>query len=372
MIPTIGMYLADSISNLGIAPNYTQSNSNLSSIPAQKKTCLDIAYLASDVLGWLYSKKYFDKQVQEQAKDIAKYLERSLEKILSERKWLTQESRENAKNIIKKLSKKVHVGSQHSHQAEAKLIKRYENLKLSDNFLENAFALKKRRTQLITSDMLKNDMNQVSDMDIQAVYYVVDNSIHIPIAMLQPPVFYKGAPMALNFAGLGTLIGHEILHAFEADFESSYFNKKWLSDKSYENYDDLKEAVVKIYSGYRIESMNFTVNGERTAEENIADIGALKIAYEAYLLWKSDHPDAKKTLPILKMTDLQLFFMSFAQSWCSNVSPKEKYLFENAVHSPMEARVQVPLMNSKDFAEAFNCEKGSNMNPYVKSEMWAK
>ncbi|XP_029640295.1 neprilysin-3-like [Octopus sinensis] len=118
--------------------------------------------------------------------------------------------------------------------------------------------------------------------------------------------------------------------------------------------------------------MNFTVNGERTAEENIADIGALKIAYEAYLLWKSDHPDAKKTLPILKMTDLQLFFMSFAQSWCSNVSPKEKYLFENAVHSPMEARVQVPLKNSKDFAEAFNCKKGSNMNPYVKSEMWAK
>ncbi|XP_029639718.1 EEF1AKMT4-ECE2 readthrough transcript protein-like [Octopus sinensis] len=204
MIPTIGMYLADSISNLGVARNYIQSNSNLSSIPAQKKTCLDIAYLSSDVLGWLYSKKYFDKQVQEQAKYIAKYLEKSMEKVLSERKWLTQESRESAKNIIKKLSKKVHVGSQHSQQAEAKLIKRYENLKLSDNFLENTFALKKRRTQLIISDMLKNDMNQVSDMDIQAVYYVVNNSIHIPIAMLQPPVFYKGAPMALNFAGLGT------------------------------------------------------------------------------------------------------------------------------------------------------------------------
>ncbi|XP_029639719.1 uncharacterized protein LOC115214828 [Octopus sinensis] len=118
-----------------------------------------------------------------------------MEKVLSERKWLTQESRESAKNIIKKLSKKVHVGSQHSQQAEAKLIKRYENLKLSDNFLENTFALKKRRTQLIISDMLKNDMNQVSDMDIQAVYYVVNNSIHIPIAMLQPPVFYKGAPI---------------------------------------------------------------------------------------------------------------------------------------------------------------------------------
>jgi len=108
-----------------------------------------------------------------------------------------------------------------------------------------------------------------------------------------------------------------------------------------------------------------------TQGENIADNGGMKQAFDAYKNWLNLHGDSEEKLPNLHLTNLQLFFLNFAQVWCGTMRPEAtRNKLKTAVHSPGRFRVIGTLANSPEFAEVFNCPEGSPMNPSEKCQVW--
>ncbi|XP_036361321.1 membrane metallo-endopeptidase-like 1 isoform X2 [Octopus sinensis] len=366
VIPAFGIHFVKSFTG-GVRTNTYASKQFLA--PQRRKSCLDVTKLAGDVLGWMYSEKHFDEEVEDEVSQMVSYLLRAAEKLLSEVNWVDTKSKYLASQRLEDLKNRIHIGRQNTEKTKDNLIKSYADVSLTHKFLSNIVTMSKVSNQL--GRRLKNNKTIVNQNDVNAVYNALSNSITIPVALMKPPLFIKGAPMPIKLGGLGTLIGHEILHALDVHNQNSQFKSMWLTKESQDKYNVLKQTVIKSYSGYRIKSLNTNVNGERTAEENIADLGGLNIAYKAYLLWKSDYPHIKFHLPGVNQTDTQMFFTAYSQASCSSEKPETvTYSLLTDKHAPVEARVQVPLRNYDEFAESFDCSKGTYMNPGHKIKIW--
>ena len=150
--------------------------------------------------------------------------------------------------------------------------------------------------------------------------------------------------------------------------------KNWWSAKSFQNFQTKSECVVSQYGKYQIEGVH--VNGLKTLAENIADNGGIRVSFQAYQSLLEKHGDngheAMSHLPGLKFSEEQLFFLAFAQSYCS-YSPSlltVRDLRANEAHSPDRFGVLGPLSNMEEFSDAFSCAKGSPMNPTEKCLVW--
>ncbi|XP_065372150.1 neprilysin-4 [Calliphora vicina] len=203
---------------------------------------------------------------------------------------------------------------------------------------------------------------------------IVENRIKVPVSLLQPyylwSTFY---PHALKFGTLGTLISHELIHGFDdtgRTFDKAGNNIEWWDDKSTEAFNERSKCFVNQYKQYIYGGKPLPEMASQS--ENIADNGGLHLAYEAYLYWhehavRNNQPMLYETLPRLNYTSKQLFFISYAQLWCSDAHPAVRSL-QTAIdsHVPGKFRVIGPLSNFKEFSKEFNCPSGSGMNPVDK------
>jgi neprilysin len=150
----------------------------------------------------------------------------------------------------------------------------------------------------------------------------------------------------------------------------------WWKKKTKDSFKERAECLIQQYSNYTVRKVNQTIDGWKTLGENISDNGGINMAFRAYKKWLStqgQHPEVLELeqLPGLNVTNTQLFFLSFAQTWCSAKSKNViKHLLETDVHSPDKFRVIGSLSNSKDFARAYNCPIGTKMNPQTKCSIW--
>ncbi|KAI8130657.1 hypothetical protein FF38_11936 [Lucilia cuprina] len=203
---------------------------------------------------------------------------------------------------------------------------------------------------------------------------IVENRIKVPVSLLQPyylwSTFY---PNALKFGTLGTLISHELIHGFDdtgRTFDKYGNNIEWWDDNSTAAFNERSKCFVNQYKKYVYGGKNLPEMASQS--ENIADNGGLHLAYEAYLYWyehavRINQPMLYETLPRLNYTSKQLFFISYAQLWCSDAHPAVRSL-QTAIdsHVPGKFRVIGPLSNFKEFSNVFNCPEGSPMNPVDK------
>lgn len=227
-----------------------------------------------------------------------------------------------------------------------------------------------------------------------AFYVVTKNEIVIPAGILQPPFFYAlPIPRAVSYGAIGHVLGHELTHGFDTlgrkfnekgeliskrslqpliRSSSSSGNKSednW-SDESIKEFQARTQALVKQFSGYMINEL--PVDGENTLGENIADAGGVKMAYRAYKTWVEENQEEDR-LPLLHKTNEQLFFIGYAQKECHLSTMKAlEDAIKDDVHAPSMFRITGTLSNSNEFAEAFNCKKGSRMNPEDKNHIWEK
>ena len=165
--------------------------------------------------------------------------------------------------------------------------------------------------------------------------------------------------------------GHELTHGFDSNgriYDKNGNRRNWWTKNSSKAFEEKSLCIRNQYGEFQM--FGKKVNGRATLGENIADNGGLKFAYEAYKRWVSNNGEEKK-LPGLDYTPYQLFFISYAQGWCS------KYTLEGALHQldnlpwpPMNIRIDGAIMNSEGFAEAFKCPRGSRMNPETKCSVW--
>jgi predicted metalloendopeptidase len=207
---------------------------------------------------------------------------------------------------------------------------------------------------------------------VNAYYEATLNELALPAGQLQPPFFGATFHPAVNFGATGGgTIGHEMTHGF--DDEGSQFDadgnlRDWWSNSTKEEFARATQCVVDQYGGYEAVP-GIKLNGKLTAGENIADIGGVKIALQAYRQWH-----ARQATPpprVDGMTDEQLYFLSYGQSWCSKDTPERAETRAHTdPHSPPRWRVNGVVVDQAEFAGAFHCAAGTPMNPGKMCRVW--
>ncbi|MGE5315168.1 MAG: M13 family metallopeptidase [Acidobacteriota bacterium] len=195
---------------------------------------------------------------------------------------------------------------------------------------------------------------------VNAYYNPAKNEIVFPAAILQPPFFNAEADDAMNYGGIGAVIGHELTHGFDdqgSKYDAEGNMKDWWSADVKKRFDERADVVRKQFDNYvAIDSLH--INGSLTLGENIADLGGLSIAYAA--LQKAFASKGKPGM-IDGYTPEQRFFLSWAQVWRRNARPEALRLqVKTDPHSPGNFRVLGPIANMKEFEDAFGCPAGDS------------
>ena len=191
---------------------------------------------------------------------------------------------------------------------------------------------------------------------VNAYYNPNMNEIVFPAGILQPPFFYANADDAINYGGIGAVIGHEMTHGFDdqgRQFDAAGNLRDWWTPESAAKFKERSQAIVKQYNEYE-PLPGLHVNGDLTQGENIADLGGVKLAYAALQKALEKNPQARAG-KIDGFTPDQRFFLSFATIWKSKQRDEDLKLRLNTdPHSPAHYRVDGPLSNLPEFQKAFN------------------
>jgi len=198
---------------------------------------------------------------------------------------------------------------------------------------------------------------------VNAYYNPRMNEIVFPAGILQPPFFYANADDAINYGGIGAVIGHEMTHGFDdqgRQYDAAGNLRDWWTPASAAKFKERSQAIVKQFNEYE-PLPGLHVNGELTQGENIADLGGLKLAYAALQRALDKHPE-ERNKKIDGFTPDQRFFLSFATIWKSKQRDEDLKLRLNTdPHSPARYRVDGPLSNLTEFQRAFSVPDGSPM-----------
>jgi len=206
---------------------------------------------------------------------------------------------------------------------------------------------------------------------VNAYYNPEMNEIVFPAAILQPPFFDMSADDAVNYGAIGAVIGHEISHGFDdkgSQYDGDGNLRNWWTDEDHAAFEAKTKALVDQYAGYEPVD-GHALNGELTLGENIADVSGLAVAYRAYL-----RSLGGAQAPVIDgLTGPQRFFAGYAQVWRAKTRPEET-IRRTAIdpHSPPEFRVLGVLVNSDEFAEAFDVQPGDGMwrEPERRVRIW--
>jgi predicted metalloendopeptidase len=197
-----------------------------------------------------------------------------------------------------------------------------------------------------------------------AYYDPTLNEMCFPAGILQPPFFDEKADDATNYGALASTIGHELTHGFDdqgRQYDADGNLKNWWTDADAKGFEERAAIVAKQYDAYEV-LPGLAINGQQTLGENIADIGGLRVSYEAFRLATAN----KKLVPIDGFTPDQRFFIAFAQGWRTNQRPEQLRLqVTSDVHSPIRWRVLGPVANFPEFNAAFGCPEPAKTWPAI-------
>lgn len=206
---------------------------------------------------------------------------------------------------------------------------------------------------------------------VNAYYNPEMNEIVFPAAILQPPFFDMSADDAVNYGAIGAVIGHEISHGFDdkgCQYDGDGNLRNWWTDADHAAFEAKTAALVAQYATYE-PVPGHPVNGELTLGENIADVSGVAVAYQAYLRSLNG-----TQAPIIDgMTGAQRFFAGYAQVWRAKTRSEEAVRrIATDPHSPPQYRVHGVLVNSDDFAAAFDVQPGDGMwrDPAERVRIW--
>ena len=309
-------------------------------------------------LGKLFVKSYFDEESKQYMTNMIENLRTAYRERINDLSWMSSETKEKA---LKKLNAFTYkIGYPDEWRDYSKLTIE------SDSYVQNIIRVRKfgynRMLKKLGQPVDKSEWYMSPQM-VNAYYSSSNNEIVFPAGILQPPFFHKTFDHAINYGGIGAVIGHEFSHGF--DDQGSKFDwdgnlNSWWTEDDREKFDQLAQKLGEQYDSYSpVEGMN--VNGKMTMGENIADLGGVTLAYNALQLeYKEDTPD-----DIDGFTWQQRFFLGWANVWKGNIKEEEMVnRLKSDVHSPAEYRVLGPLVNFEPYYQAFgSCETGSMYKP---------
>ncbi|KAL0978496.1 hypothetical protein UPYG_G00171240 [Umbra pygmaea] len=324
-------------------------------------------------LGALFVKTTFAEDSKAIAEDMVAEIKWAFEDSLKYVGWMDQDTKKVAKEKADAIYNMV--GYPKFIMDPNELDKVFNDFEVvSDLYFQNVMQYYNFSAR-VTADQLRKTPNRdqwsMTPPTVNAYYSPTKNEMVLPAGILQAPFYNRSLPKALNFGGIGVVIGHELTHAFDdqgREYDKDGNLRSWWKNSSVEAFKKQTKCMVEQYSNYSINKE--LLNGKHTLGENIADNGGLKAAYKAYVNWIAKNGE-EASLPALGMTNHQLFFVGFAQVWCSVRTPESSH--ESVItdpHSPPRYRVIGSVSNSHEFSEHFGCKANAPMNPRHKCELW--
>jgi len=311
-----------------------------------------------EALGKLYVKEYFPPAAKARALELINNLKEALADRIKSLEWMDDTTKQKA--LEKLAAFQVKIGYPEKWRDYSTLMIDRGPFVLNELRAENFES--KRQLNKIGKPVDRTEWG-MTPPTVNAYYNPKMNEIVFPAGILQPPFFYANADDAVNYGGIGCVIGHEMTHGF--DDQGRKYDKlgnltDWWTKESADAYETRRQAVVDQYNEYEA-LPGLHVNGELTQGENIADIGGVKIAYAALQKALAKHPEDRDK-KIDGYTPEQRFFLAFAGIWRQKIRDEEQKLRLNTdPHSPGHFRVNGPLSDLPEFAKAFNVPDGSPM-----------
>jgi putative endopeptidase len=208
---------------------------------------------------------------------------------------------------------------------------------------------------------------------VNAYYNPPQNNINFPAGILQPPFYDNNIDAAVNFGGIGVVIGHEMTHGF--DDQGSKYDlhgnvRQWWTDEDKKKFEERTECTAKEYDGFEV-APGQNLNGHLTLGENTADNGGIRIAYQALMQVLSTPSSPSERVEPLSLngtrdgyTPAQRFFLSFGQIWCENITEQAaRVRAKTDPHSSGRWRTDGTVQNFDEFGKAFGCKVGQPMMP---------
>src|SRR5438105_2248523 len=311
-----------------------------------------------EALGKLYVGFYFPPEAKARALELVNNLKEALADRIKTLDWMDEPTKKEALKKLAAMNVKIGYPDK---WLDYSLLEIDRGPFVTNTLRSEKFAAD-RDLQKIGKPVDRTDWG-MTPPTVNAYYQPTMNEIVFPAGILRPPFFYANADDAVNYGGIGAVIGHEMTHGFDdqgRQFDADGNLRDWWSKKSADEYDKRRKAVVDQYSEYT-PLPGQHVNGELTQGENIADIGGVKLAYAALQKALAKHPE-ERAKKIHGLTPEQRFFLSFAAIWRSKIRDEEQKLRLNTdPHSPAQFRVNGPLSNMPEFQKAFNIPDSSPM-----------
>lgn len=337
--------------------------------PRDERALQSINGSVGEALGKLYVEQKFPPEAKAKAERLIQYLFRAYEKRINELPWMDEQTRGMAIAKLKKYRVKIGYPDKWRDYSQLTLKSPVEG----GSYFSNFQSLNKWRYDESLKDLNKpvdKERWGMSPQTVNAYYNSTNNEIVFPAAILQPPFYDYRADDAVNFGGIGAVIGHKISHGF--DDSGSRFNAdgnlvNWWSEKDLTEFTALGASLAAQYSA--LEPLpGIFVDGKFTLGENIGDLGGVNAAYDGLQLCLQEN--GRPSL-IDGFTPEQRFFISWGTIWRTKIRDEAiKNLVKTDTHSPGMYRAYVPLQNVEAFYRAFNIQPNEKL--YVAPEKRVK
>jgi endothelin-converting enzyme/putative endopeptidase len=334
--------------------------------PQWKRAVNSVNGNMGELLGQLYVDRHFQPEAKARMDTMIKNLIKAYEKSITGLEWMSEETKQQALVKLSKFSPKIGYTDNWRDYSKMDITAGdlVGNIKSAAEFEHN------RNLNKLDSPVDKNEWF-MTPQTVNAYYNPVWNEIVFPASILQPPFFNVNADDAVNYGGIGAVIGHEIGHGFDDSgrkFDGDGNLTDWWTEEDTTRFDVRKNALAAQYDGYVVID-GLTINGQFTSGENIGDLGGLSIAYLAYKL----SLEGKEAPVIDGWTGDQRFFLGWAQVWRSKARDEEaKRLLTIDPHSPPKFRANGAAVNVPEFYAAFDVKEGDGMYlaPEERVKIW--
>ena len=318
-----------------------------------------------EAIGQIYVEKHFPAAAKERMEALVANLKVALGERIKSLEWMSEETKEKALHKLSRINVKVGYPNKWKDYSkyDVKADSYFQNVQRAIRF-ENAFEMAKIGKPVDKEEWF------MTPQTVNAYYSPEMNEIVFPAGILQSPFFSQEADDAVNYGGIGVVIGHEMTHGFDDQGrkydENGNLNDWWTEDDA-KRFNERTKQLVKLFNAFELRGNH--INGELTLGENIADLGGLNIAWDAYQMTE----EAKADKNIDGFPPAQRFFISYGTIWRNNIRDKalERRIKED-VHSPAEARVNRTLGSMPHFYEAFEVKPENKMyiTPEERASIW--
>ncbi len=333
--------------------------------PREERALQVVNATVGEALGKLYVEKKFPAEAKAKAKAMIENVFLAFENRINKLPWMTPETRKGAIDKLRKSTIKIGYPDNWKDYSKLEIVAK----EAGGNYFENMKNVAKWAYQddieKLNKPVDKTEWG-MSPQTVNAYFNPTYNEIVFPAAILQPPFYDYRADEAVNYGGIGAVIGHEISHGFDdsgSRYDADGNLKNWWTDEDLKQFTGLGNALASQYSALQPLPGIF-VDGKFTLGENIGDLGGVNAAYDGLQLFLSKNG---RPATIDGFTPEQRFFISWATIWRSKMRDEAiKNQVKTDPHSPGIYRAYIPLTNVDAFYQAFNIKEGDKL--FVKPE----